>query len=63
MNILKLIQKVGKIVYRFSKEKLKSQDQVGGFVSIDTYDYYSRSEQAMVRKNTKNPDDYREEHF
>lgn len=62
MNILKLIQKVGKIVYRFTKEKLKSQDQAG-FVSIDTYDYYSRTEQAMLRKNTKNPDDYREEHF
>ncbi|KAL4465345.1 hypothetical protein ABPG72_016746, partial [Tetrahymena utriculariae] len=62
ININTLIQKIGKIIYRFSKEQLreKSTPQIN---LSDTHDYYDSVSQIMVRKNTKNPDDYKEDQF
>ncbi|KAL4462930.1 hypothetical protein ABPG72_019582 [Tetrahymena utriculariae] len=55
INIAALIQKIGKIAYRFSKEK-KNVKQY-----IDSYNYYDPDSQQIIRKHTCQPDDYQEE--
>ncbi|EAR85423.2 transmembrane protein, putative (macronuclear) [Tetrahymena thermophila SB210] len=55
VNIAALIQKIGKIAYRFSKEK-KNVKQY-----IDSYNYYDPVSQQVIRKHTCQPDDYQEE--
>ncbi|KAL4443071.1 hypothetical protein ABPG74_002138 [Tetrahymena malaccensis] len=55
VNIAALIQKIGKIAYRFSKEK-KNVKQY-----IDSYNYYDPLSQQIIRKHTCQPDDYQEE--
>ncbi|KAL4426931.1 hypothetical protein ABPG74_012931 [Tetrahymena malaccensis] len=61
ININTLIQKIGKIIYRFSKEQLREKSPQINL--SDTHDYYDSVSQIMVRKNTKNPDDYKEDQF
>ncbi|EAR82683.2 MIR domain protein (macronuclear) [Tetrahymena thermophila SB210] len=62
ININTLIQKIGKIIYRFSKEQLREKS-IPQINLSDTHDYYDSVSQIMVRKNTKNPDDYKEDQF
>lgn len=60
VNINALIAKLGDLIYKNNKKKdtdEESNQREFSTTTIDTFDYYSKEEKAVIRKNVFEPDD------